>query len=67
MSRQNSLFFSWDKVDDLPDLKRLKMIFEVLPDEKIIEHLNRKRGRGPQRLPGMVNAKSGGGGNCARA
>ena len=51
MSRQNSLFFSWDKVDDLPDLKRLKILFDALPDEKIIKHLHRKRGRGRNDYP----------------
>ena len=51
MPRQNSLFFSWDKVDDLPDLKRLRMLFDALPDEKIVEHLHRKRGRGRNDYP----------------
>lgn len=51
MSRQNSLFFSWDKVDDLPGLKRLKILFDALPDEKIIEHLHRERGRGRNDYP----------------
>ena len=46
MATAQNLLFSWDAVDQLPDLKRLRMILEALPDETLLAALEARRGRG---------------------
>jgi len=43
--------FSWEIVDRLPQIERLRQILDVLPDEKLIRALNRKRGWHDDRYP----------------
>ena len=47
---QQSLF-SWKDVEDLGDLERLKLVVESMPDQKLIEVLYQKRGRGRKDHP----------------
>ena len=43
--------FSWDDVDLLPDLARLRFVLDHLPDEDAIAALERMRGRGRNDFP----------------
>ena len=48
---QTSIWFSWDQVDDLPDLGRLDRVLSCLPDGEIIAALSTRRGRGRNEYP----------------
>ena len=39
MATARNLLFSWDTVDQLPDLDRLRTILEALPDETLLAAL----------------------------
>ena len=43
---KTKLLFSWNDVDALPDLRRLDLVLEYLPDAGVIETLRARRGRG---------------------
>ena len=43
---QTKLLFSWDDVDALPDLRRLRLVLDHLPDGPAVEALRARRGRG---------------------
>lgn len=43
--------FSWRDLPDLGDLERLKLVFDNLPDEKLMDKLNEKRGNGRNDYP----------------
>jgi len=44
--------FGWeDEINNLGDLKRLKIVLETLPDEKLMRKLERKRGKGRDDYP----------------
>ena len=45
------LLFSWDDVDSLPDMRRLRLVLDWLPDEPVIEALRARRGRGRDDYP----------------
>ena len=45
------LLFSWGDVELLPDLKRLKFVWENLPEDAVVEELERLRGRGRDDYP----------------
>ena len=51
MAAANRCLFSWHDVDALPDLRRLEMVIDALPDEQIIAALEQKRGRGRNDYP----------------
>lgn len=34
--------FSWEKIEKLPDLIQLEILFKYLPDEKLMKKLERK-------------------------
>ena len=36
MAATNRSLFSWDDVENLPDLKRLSLVLDYIPDEKIV-------------------------------
>lgn len=38
--------FGWEEIDNLGDLERLKLVLETMPDEKLMQFLEKKRGRG---------------------
>ena len=50
--------FSWKKLEKLPDLKQLEMLFKYLPDEKLMKKLesNRKNGRDDYPVRAMWNS-----------
>ena len=50
--------FSWEKLEKLPDLKRLEIIFRNIPDEKLMRKLerNRKNGRDDYPIRAMWNS-----------
>jgi transposase len=50
--------FSWQEIEVLGDLERLVLVFEYMPDEKLMQQLERKRGLGRDDYPvrGMWNA-----------
>jgi hypothetical protein len=39
MATTNRSLFSWDDVENLPDLKRLSLVLDYIPDEKIVQAL----------------------------
>ena len=45
MGTAQNLLFSWDAVDQLPDLRRPRLILEALPDETLLAALETRRGR----------------------
>ena len=47
---QRSLF-SWKEVEELGDLDRLRLVLEALPDEALMQRLERHRGRGRDDYP----------------
>ena len=51
MATRQNLLFSWDDVDQLPDLERLERVLEALPDEALIAALEARRGRGRNDYP----------------
>ena len=51
MATARNLLFSWDAVDQLPDLRRLRLILEALPDGDLLEELEARRGRGRNDYP----------------
>lgn len=50
--------FSWQEIEGLGDLERLVLVFEYMPDEKLMQQLERRRGLGRDDYPvrGMWNA-----------
>lgn len=43
--------FSWDKIDVQSDLRRLEFVLEALPDERLMQKLEQRRGRGRDDFP----------------
>ena len=43
--------FSWHGVEGLPDLERLRLVLDTLPDEEIVAALEAGRGRGRNDYP----------------
>ena len=43
--------FCWDSVDQLGDLERLKLVLDALPDEPLMQLLERRRGHGRNDYP----------------
>ncbi len=48
---ETKLLFSWDDVDSLPDMRRLRLVLDWLPDGPVIEALRARRGRGRDDYP----------------
>ena len=51
MTTAERLPFSWRNVESLPDLERLRLVLDTLPDEKIVAALEAGRGRGRNDYP----------------
>ena len=51
MATAERLPFSWRDVEDLPDLDRLRLVLDTLPDEEIVAALEAGRGRGRNDYP----------------
>ena len=43
--------FSWDEIEELGDLERLRLVLEHIPDEKLMQKLEQKRGKGRDDYP----------------
>lgn len=43
--------FGWEEIDELGDLERLRLVLEYLPDERLMEVLEKDRGRGRDDYP----------------
>lgn len=43
--------FSWEEIEDLGDLERLKLALEYLPDEELMRQMERQRGHGRDDYP----------------
>ena len=43
--------FSWEEIEELGDLERLKLVLEHMPDEELMRHMERQRGRGRDEYP----------------
>ena len=59
MTTENTnLLFSWENVELLPDLQRLKLVLDTLPSEAVIGALKARRGHGRNEFPvaAMFNA-----------
>ena len=52
MATEQSILFSW--ADKLPDLRRLALVLETLPDEALLTRLEERRGRGRDDYPVRV-------------
>ena len=48
---ETEVLFSWDDVDALPDLRRLRLVLDCPPDAGVIEELPARRGRGRNGYP----------------
>ncbi len=44
LTRQQKIF-NWGEVEKLSDLQRLKLVYEYMPDEGLMQHLERERFR----------------------
>ena len=51
MAATNPSLFTWQDVDILPDMHRLELVLQYLPDHEIVEALQQKRGRGRDDYP----------------
>ena len=51
MATAERLPFSWRDVESLPDLERLRLVLDVLPDEETVAALEAGRGRGRNDYP----------------
>ena len=51
MATRERLPFSWRDVESLPDLARLRLVLDTLPDEDIPASLEAGRGRGRNDYP----------------
>ena len=51
MATRQSVLFSWDDVEGLPELRRLGFVLDQLPDEGVVSALEARRGRGRDEYP----------------
>ena len=56
MATQSKLPFSWRDVDQLPDLRRLELALEHLPDGPVVAALSERRGRDDYPVEAMWRA-----------
>ena len=52
MTTTSNVLFSWDDVEKLPELRRLELVLNTLPDEELVAALEAERVRGTKRLSG---------------
>ena len=43
--------FGWEEIDAASDLDRLRLVINVLPDEKLVSYLEQRRGKGRNEYP----------------
>ena len=51
MATADTVLFSWSDVEHLPELRRLELVLEALPDEELVSSLEAVRGRGRDDYP----------------
>ena len=51
MATADTVLFSWSDVEQLPELRRLELVLEALPDEELVASLEAARGRGRDDYP----------------
>ena len=51
MAASGSMLFSWSDVERLPDLRRLDLALECLPDGELVAALEARRGKGRDDYP----------------
>ena len=51
MATPSNVLFSWADVEKLPDLRRLELVLDTLPDGELIAALEAARGRGRDDYP----------------
>ena len=51
MATADTLLFSWSDVEKLPELRRLELVLDALPDEELVAALESVRGRGRDDYP----------------
>ncbi len=51
MAATNPSLFTWQDIDILPDMHRLKLVLQYLPDDDIVKALKLKRGHGRNDYP----------------
>ena len=51
MATSDTVLFSWSEVEKLPELRRLEMVLDALPDEELLSSLEAVRGRGRDDYP----------------
>lgn len=51
MSTTSNVLFCWDDVEKLPELRRLELVLDTLPDEELVAALEAERGRGRNDYP----------------
>ena len=51
MATADTLLFSWSDVEELPELRRLEMVLDALPDEELVAALEAVRGQGRDDYP----------------
>src|SRR5690606_22994849 len=44
-------FFVWDEIENLGDLERLQLVLEYMPDEELMQTLEKERGKGRDDYP----------------
>jgi hypothetical protein len=44
-------FLVWDEIEKLGDLERLKLVLEYMPDEELMQELEKERGNGRDDYP----------------
>ena len=64
---ETKLLFSWNDVDQLPDLRRLTLVLGHLPDGPVLEALTARRGCGRNDYPVGADVAGGGRGGCSSA
>lgn len=43
--------FVWDEIENLGDLERLRVVIEYMPDEELMQKLEKQRGKGRNDYP----------------
>ena len=51
MTTTSNVLFCWHDVEKLPELRRLELVLDTLPDEELVAALEGERGRGRNDYP----------------
>ena len=56
--------FTWDEIEELGDLERLRLVLEHMPDEHLMQKLEQKRGKGRDDYPVRAHVECRTGRHC---